>query len=297
LASVYAPVNVHNEPYTRAPSFFQIKEGEKVSVVGHAIVPRIEPPRQPLIPPKPKTPPPERKRDANYPPMPAAPPLPPNWQELSKSPPVVLQQIAEAKAENAPPNDDWSLVRNAQGESGWVLTRMLFMAIPDEVAQDSEGRRITSYFSLADVDDDGQKKHDWLWTTISGMHPYDFDSFRVFVWSLRHHRYETAYIQRNVVGYFPVRLHPVQLSSSGRGQPSTTTYPGFSVCLENDDGSRAERNFAFIVNFVRFAGDQPCAAPVNLLASGQPAAVTPTATASLSLSGRLRALVKKWFSH
>ena len=50
-------------------------------------------------------------------------------------------------------------------------------------------------------------KNNWLWTTITkGGQPYDFDSFRVFVWSLRHHRYETAYIERNVVGHYPVEV-------------------------------------------------------------------------------------------
>ena len=73
------------------------------------------------------------------------------------------------------------------------------MAIPDDVAQYAEGHRITSYFALSDVRDGDAVKHNWLWTTIaSGDHPYDFDSFRVFTWSLRRHRYETAYIQRNV---------------------------------------------------------------------------------------------------
>jgi hypothetical protein len=50
-------------------------------------------------------------------------------------------------------------------------------------------------------------KNNWLWTTITkGGQPYEFDSFRVFVWSLKHHRYETAYIERNVVGHYPVQV-------------------------------------------------------------------------------------------
>ena len=79
------------------------------------------------------------------------------------------------------------------------------MSIPDEVAQYAEGHRITSYFAMADIQDEGQTKHHWLWTTmVSGGVPYEFDGFRFFVWSLRHHRYETAYIERKVVGYYPV---------------------------------------------------------------------------------------------
>ena len=39
--------------------------------------------------------------------------------------------------------DDWNLVRTLDGKVGWVLTRPLSMAIPDEVAQYAEGHRIT----------------------------------------------------------------------------------------------------------------------------------------------------------
>ena len=51
-------------------------------------------------------------------------------------------------------------------------------------------------------------KHNWLWTTIAkGLQPYEFDSARVFVWSQRRHRYETAYIERKLKGYYPVEVH------------------------------------------------------------------------------------------
>ncbi len=82
--------------------------------------------------------------------------------------------------------DDWSLIRNAAGQSGWVLTRRLFMAIPDEVAQYAERRRIVSYFKLGETRDGKTVKPTWLWTTIDrGLEPYDFDGIRVFVWSTR----------------------------------------------------------------------------------------------------------------
>ena len=157
------------------------------------------------------------------------------------------------------------------------------MAIPDEVAQYAEGRRITSYFSLGEVQDGDLKKHDWLWTTISdGNYPWDYDSFRVFIWSVRRHRFETAYIERKVKGYFPVRmLKQAQLGSavSARGTAASATWPGFEVCVEKADGQRYWRTYAFIVNIVRFAGERPCEMKPP---AAQPAPRTPAATIAAS---------------
>ncbi len=289
LASTYELLNVHTEPNRLSPSFLQVKEGEKVDVMAHVSAPRTPPERKPLVPPKPKALPPAHKHaepKIPLPPLPPPPPLPKNWMELSRTPPEVQQEIAESRAAHAQPMDDWSLVRNAHGDSGWVLTRRLYMAIPDDVAQYAEGHRITSYFPLGDVRDGDQVKHIWLWTTIAGGdHPYDFDSFRVFTWSLRRHRYETAYIQRNVEGYFPVL--------PGKA--------GFSVCVLNGAGARMRRSYSFIVTTVRFAGDQPCEAPASFLAgtgaaeNARTQPIVPTPAENRSVLARLKAAVKKWF--
>ena len=50
--------------------------------------------------------------------------------------------------------EDWNLVRTKDGKAGWVLSRMLVMAIPDEVAQYSEGARITSLFPSREPSED-----------------------------------------------------------------------------------------------------------------------------------------------
>ncbi len=271
LASTYDLLNVHTEANRFSPSFLQVKEGEKVDVVAHVSAPRTPPERKPLVLPRPKSQTARKHAESKYPlpPMPAGPPLPRNWKELSKTPPEVQQAIAESKAANAPPKEDWSLVRNSRGESGWVLSRRLYMAIPDDVAQYAEGHRITSYFPLSDVNDDGTVKHNWLWTTMgSGDHPYDFDSFRVFTWSTRRHRYETAYIQRNVEGYFPVLAKPT----------------GFSVCVTNNAGQRMRRTYSFVVTTVRFVGEQPCEAAGAALLAGA-AAPTPEGSATAVVPG------------
>jgi hypothetical protein len=290
-------LNVHNLPARQSPSFMQVKPNEKMQVLAHSPAPRSAPPRKPLIPPTPKKTRPAKKLPEGRvppPPRPTPPPAPENWLDLSKTnlPPEPEEPPKPV------PMDDWTLIRTASGQAGWVLTRRLFMAIPDEVAQYAEGARITSYFSLGEVDDEGQKRSNWLWTTISaGLQDHDFDSFRVFIWSLRRHRFETAYIERHLKGYFPVKVHPVPLGA--------TTYPGFSLCVEKEDGHRAQRNFAFIVNVVRFAGESACEAPPVLPLPGsqsQPTQVAANQTGASappapekgpSLSERFKAWTRK----
>ena len=164
------------------------------------------------------------------------------------------------------------------------------MAIPDEVAQYAEGRRITSYFPLGDIRDGDEVKKIWLWTTVEqSLMPYDFDSYRVFVWSLRRHRYETAYIQRRVRGYFPV------LVESG----------GFSVCLDGPGGARVRRVYSLTGNLVRPAGQKPCEAPVQerpdssatLMAQSRAQAPEPAASSFYTrVKDRLRSLRKRWLN-
>ncbi len=306
-ATTFGELNVHTQPSRQSPSFLQVKEKEKVEVLTHVAAPRTDVPRKPLLPPPPKKSKTSEKKiakESKYPPLmlPKPPGPPPDWLALSKTDVSAEDPLPEEeeKEEKPVPVDDWSLVRTRSGESGWVLTRRLVMAIPDEVAQYAEGRRIVSYFPLGEVQDEDQKKHNWLWTTIaSGTYPYDFDSFRVFIWSLRRHRYETAYIERNIRGYAPVVLKEVELASS-RGT-TAAKYPGFSLCMEKKDGRRYRRDYAFVNNIVRVAGEQPCDnASAPTLVAQAPSPVTtrdelPAESLGQRFRKRLRALTKGWF--
>jgi hypothetical protein len=268
VATVYSDLPVHTTTSTSAPSFLVIKPSEKVDVLSELRVPRTDVRRTALIPPQPKKAkalPKKKEAKGKYPlpPMPKPPPPPADWLDLSKT--DLSKEEPEPEPESGPkivPSDLWSLIRTSSGQSGWVLTRRLTMAIPDEVAQYAEGRRIVSYFSLATVQDGDEKKHTWLWTTIGGSgHEFDFDSFRVFVWSLRHRRYETAYVQHSVEGYEPVLVKEVEYGGKG---VASGKYPGFSVCVINRDGAKVRQEFALIGNIVRFAGETPCETPAPL---------------------------------
>ena len=112
--------------------------------------------------------------------------------------------------------------------------RMLYMAIPDEVAQYAEGKRISSYFSLGDVKDEEKTKSHWLWTTLSKPHlDCDFDGLRVFIYNTKRHRYETAYRENSVRGFFPVVRHEVSVTENKKAM----NVPGFSLVVEDDAGN------------------------------------------------------------
>jgi hypothetical protein len=193
--------------------------------------------------------------------------LPANWRELSVSnlpPPPPEPEIPGHKRKSPPKAviEDWSLVRTPDGHAGWVLTRNLVMAIPDEVAQYSEGARITSYFPLAEVRDGDAIKHHWLWTTLREPgSPYQFDSFRVFIYVPRRHRYETAYIERRVEGFYPVEVTP-------------GATPKFSLIIRDNDGNLRRKFYVLEGYLVRKTGEQPYEMPKDRLA-GPPSGEEP----------------------
>jgi hypothetical protein len=284
IASTFASVNVHAEPNRVATSFIQLQAKEEFETLQHRVEPRAALPRRELLPPAPKKEVPKKagkqeKGSAVPPPSaPSAPEPPADWLELSKS--------AGEPAPEAPPgkpvlNDDWTLIRTKSGQTGWVLTNAIYLEIPDEVAQYAEGHRITSYFSIGKTLDAGEQKDIWLWTTSEALgEDHDFDSYRVFTWSLRHHRYETGYIQRRERGYFPVIAKPGE----------------FSVCLEKKDGTRARKLYTLNGNSVRPAGEAPCVAAPKVDA-GQIAQNLPDAPeqpASPGFMDRFRTMLNRW---
>jgi hypothetical protein len=210
---------------------------------------RLGPARKPLViaPPQAKRPAREKKPVKSQavppPPVPPSPKLPNDWLELSQrrdrdeDPEATKPALKVQPATEVASPDDWTLVRNAGGQSGWVLTRRIFMAIPDEVAQYAEGKRITSYFSLGKNDG----KDTWLWTTCEpGPQDHEIEGFRIFTWNARRKRYETTYIQRRIVGYYPVLVNGTS----------------FSLLIEKD-GARVRQRFTLTGNRVKLNGEQP----------------------------------------
>jgi uncharacterized protein YgiM (DUF1202 family) len=155
----------------------------------------------------------------------------------------------------APPavKEDWWLVRDAQMRVGWVLGRTLYLNVPEEIAQYSEGQRIVAAYTLDEVQDGDKKVPEYLvlFTEKEGL-PNDFSQARVFTWNGRKHRYETAYRERELAGVLPVTLGRQDFGKEGNLRT-------FVLRVKEDDGSVRERTYKFnppIVHRVLAPGEE-----------------------------------------
>jgi SH3-like domain-containing protein len=159
------------------------------------------------------------------------------------------------KAAPKPAMEDWWLVRDSQGRTGWILARMVDIDVPLDVAQYAEGQRIQAFFVLDSVQDGDKKVPEYLVLLNEprdGM-PSDFNQIRVFTWNVRKHRYETAYRERNLAGVFPVTLGQEAFDKEG-------TLPTFTVHVQDDQGNVSERKYKLntpIVRRVLAPGEKP----------------------------------------
>ncbi|HKD82239.1 MAG TPA: SH3 domain-containing protein [Candidatus Angelobacter sp.] len=159
-------------------------------------------------------------------------------------------------SENAPPaiREDWWLVRDAQNRVGWVLGRTLYLDVPEDIAQYSEGQRIVASYALDEVPDGDKKVPEYLvlFTENKDGLPYDFNQARVFTWNTRKHRYETAFREHDLTGVLPVTLGRQDFDKEG----NLRTF----ILRNKEDGNVRELSFKFnppIVRRVLAPGEEP----------------------------------------
>jgi hypothetical protein len=207
-AVVRDEVYMHSKPGRDSDRFYRLVEGEKLKLLARATLPKPLPPG--MRPAKPATP---AKTDAATPPPPPEPPA----------------------------MEDWWLVRDSKGDTGWLLSRMMDVDAPDSLTRYSEGQRMVGAYILTTVHDpdaEQENKDIPVYVTVLSPYkaglPYDFDQVRVFTWNVKKHRYETGHRERNIEGYLPVDVK-MATDPYGKSPTATTPAPTFSYRVLSDD--------------------------------------------------------------
>jgi hypothetical protein len=201
-AVVQDEVYLHARPGIDSERFFLLEDGAKLQMLQRATLPKPLP--------------------AGTKPAKAAPVAP--GQTPAPVPPPVMQ--------------DWWLVRDAQGHTGWILgsSRLIAVDAPDAITRYAEGQRIVGAYVLTTVHDeeagaDQPVKDIPIYVAVMSPYKagltYDFDQVRVFTWNLKKHRYETGFRDKNIEGYLPVTIK-VEKDPYGKSVAAQVPAPTFS---------------------------------------------------------------------
>lgn len=236
VATARDEVYLHETPGRESERFFRLAEGESMSLLERAAV---EKPLTTGGPTKKTAADGKAASDAK-----SAADKKAADAKVSEPAPSGMKTQGEAgdalPAEPPPaPMEDWWLVRNSKGQTGWIYGRMLDVTVPDTLARYAEGQRIVGAYVLAHVVDpesgilnggqtvtDIQEFVTLLAPYKTGL-PYDFNQVRAFTWNLKKHRYETAFREHNIAGYLPLLVAP-KTDPYGHAANATVALPGFS---------------------------------------------------------------------
>lgn len=204
-------VYLHLTPGRETDRFYLLAANAKIQLLVRATVAKTAPGSAPA--PKPPTP----KAATAATPAAKAPgaAAKPGAKLAAPAKASAVAQPDAAPAPEPPPMEDWWLVRDGQGHMGWLLSGRLDVDVPDEIGTYAEGQRYVGVYVLNKVFDAEATTPDHMvpqYLTVlsppkSGL-AFDFDQVRVFTWSTKRHRYETAFRLHPVKGYLPVRLMP-----------------------------------------------------------------------------------------
>jgi hypothetical protein len=225
---------MHLTPTRDGDHLYQLKDGEKVDILKRATSPKNA-----AKPAKPATATPAKsgtQKKAAAPPAKKPAATPPPAASPAAAPASAPSASTGSSNPNQPPPpppvmEDWYLVRTSSGHVGWVLLRMIDLDVPVDVAQYAEGQRIIAYFVLNTVEEEGKQIPQYLMLLNEpkdGL-PWDYNQIRVFTRNRAKHRYETAYRERDLEGYLPVKTGHQTFDKEG-------DLPTFTIRRKNDDG-------------------------------------------------------------
>ena len=204
-AVVRDEVYLHVKPGRDTDRFYLLAEGEKLKLLQRATLPK---------------------------------PVPGGAKPLKVAPsgqvPAGGKTAVAAEVSVPPVMEDWWLVRDSHGDTGWILSRMIDVDAPDSLTRYAEGQRIVGAYVLTTVNDPDAEQEDKNipeYVTVLSPYkaglPYDFDQVRVFTWNVKKHRYETAFREHNIEGYLPVEITTAK-DPYGKSPLAATAVPAFS---------------------------------------------------------------------
>jgi hypothetical protein len=177
-------VYLHASPGRDTERFYRLPEGEKLKLLTRATLPK---------------------------------PVPPGMRAIAAAPAAAKGAQAGTAAVPevplSPVMEDWWLVRDSKGDTGWLYSRMMDVDAPDALTRYAEGQRMVGAYVLTTVNDPDapqDEKNIPVYVTVLSPYKagltYDFDQVRVFTWNVKKHRYETGFRDKNVEGYLPVEV-------------------------------------------------------------------------------------------
>lgn len=261
-------IYLHLSPGRNSQHFYLLPENDKVQLLIRASVPKASPGERPAST--------QQNPKAGASGAPSAPrPAATGATENPSS-----ENAGQAELEI--PMEDWWLIRDSQGRVGWLLSGRVDVDVPDEVAQYAEGQRIVGAYLLTKVTDPEANVPNHqvpeyvtaLGPPKSGL-PFDFDQIRVFTWSVKRHRYETAFRVHPIQGFLPVKVWTEPSNNGSEPVFSFRISGSPNVSIDPDSGITKPANprtitYAMRDNLVRRIGPDMAPIPTSHLPGEKP---------------------------
>jgi SH3-like domain-containing protein len=207
-------VYMHASPGRDTERFYRLAEGEKLKLLKRATLPK---------------------------------PLPPGTRSLPKPAAAAAGSSVKtgsvASLPEEPVMEDWWLVRDSKGDTGWLYSHMMDVDAPDAITRYAEGQRIIGAYVLTTVNDPDAPQDDKnvpIYVTVMSPYraglTYDFDQLRVFTWNVKKHRYETGFRDKNIEGYLPVEVKSAT-DPYGKAPAAALSAPTFSYRVLAQDAA------------------------------------------------------------
>jgi hypothetical protein len=250
-------IYLHLKPGREAEKFYLLAPNAKVQLLQRASVPKLTPGAAP-----------------------AAKPVAPNPSSAAHPPVRPAAQPLNLPEPEAPLLEDWWLVRDAEGHTGWLLAGRMDVDVPDEIGTYAEGQRYVGVYIFNKVLDPDSQLPDHMvpqYVTLLGPPkaglPFDFDQVRVYTWSVRHHRYETAFRLHPIEGYLPMRVTQAEGAKAPTFSFQIASGPNLSADTETGiTRPAALRTITYEMDDTRARriGPDMAPIPVSHLAESQP---------------------------